>query len=276
VTIDAHFHVWDTSLFRHTWLAADGLEALNRDFSAADHPGALQGRVLVQTLPEEDETVWLCSIAAGSVVPTAITGWVDLLRPDLLSERLDFLRSMPGGDCLRAVRPMVQNEPGPGWLDAPAVRDSVRIIAGRDLALELLVGERDWRSCAQLVDAVPGAVFVLDHLGKPSISEAGPDRAWLDFVDRLAGHGGVRAKLSGLVTQCLSPATASIIAPFVDHTLAVFGVDRSMYGSDWPVSRLAPDACQRWDAMLEHIVGGHDENIFTNTARNTYSLETTP
>jgi L-fuconolactonase len=276
VTIDAHFHAWDISAFRHAWLEGDGFEVLRRDFSAVEHPGVLQGRVLVQTLPDERETVWLCASAAVSAVPTAVTGWVDLLRPDLVGARLDFLRSVPGGEWLRALRPMVQNEPGPGWLDAPAVRDSVRIIAGHGMALELLVAERDWHSCAELVEAVPGAVFMLDHLGKPSISEAGPDRAWLDFIDRLAGCGAVRVKLSGLLTECLSPPTASLIAPFVDHALAVFGADRSMYGSDWPVCLLAASAPRTWEAMLEHIVGGHDEGIFTNTAAITYSLETTP
>ncbi|HEY5181209.1 MAG TPA: amidohydrolase family protein [Dermatophilaceae bacterium] len=274
MTIDAHFHAWDVSLFGHGWLAGDGFEALNRDFSAADHPGVLQGRVLVQTLPDQRETVWLCALAALSPVPTAVTGWVDLLRPDLLGGRIDFLRSVPGGEWLRALRPMVQNEAAPGWLDAPVVRDSVRVMAERGMVLELLVTERDWDSCVRLVDAVPGAVFVLDHLGKPRISDAGPDRAWRDFVDRLAGHKHVRAKLSGLVTQCSMP-TASGIAPFVDYALARFGVHRSMYGSDWPMSLLAASAPEQWESMLERIVGGHHEDIFTVTAATTYSLEPT-
>lgn len=278
MSVDAHLHLWDRDLFAHDWLTRPGLENLNHSFGLADSPGGpdLTGRVLVQALPDPRETEWLCGIAAAGPVPTAVTGWVDLLRPDALDAALDRVLAAPGGERLRAIRPMVQDEPGPGWYDQAPVLASARILADRGLALEFLVRERDWAGCLRLVDAVPRGRYVLDHLGKPVITAAGPSAGWRTFLTELSRRERTVVKLSGLLTESDSDPTASMIAPYVLHALEAFSPRRTMYGSDWPVSILATDDPTLWPTILADIVGSADPDLFTHTARRVYTLEEHP
>lgn len=281
MTVDAHAHLWDTGGFAHDWLGEPGLERIDRDFGPGDYPDELAsdltGRVLVQALPDPRETEWLCGIAAAGPVPTAVTGWADLLRPDALTAVLERLQAAPGGGRLRAIRPMVQNEPLAGWYDQAPVRASARILARRGLGLELLIRERDWAGCLRLVDAVPEGLYILDHLGKPAVMAAGPGAAWRSFITELSRRDRTVVKVSGLLTECDSPdPRASMIAPYVEHALGSFSLQRCMYGSDWPVALLAADDPTRWSTMLAGIVGGHDRDLFTRTARRIYTLEEHP
>ncbi|WEO77296.1 amidohydrolase family protein [Cryobacterium sp. SO2] len=281
MTVDAHLHLWDRDLFAHDWLAQPALKKINRSFGLPDQPGGtgseLTGRVLVQALPDPQETEWLCGIADASPVPTVVTGWVDLRRPDSLDAMLDRVLAAPGGGRLRAIRPMVQNEADPGWFDQAPVRASASILAERGLAVEFLVRERDWASCLRLIDAVPQGQYVLDHLGKPAVTASGPSAGWRSFVTDLSRREQTVVKLSGLLTECLfSDPTESVIAPYVLHALEEFSPRRAMYGSDWPVSVLATDDPSLWPSMLADIVGAHDPDLFTNTARRVYTLEENP
>jgi len=137
-------------------------------------------------------------------------------------------------------------------------------------------------SCARLAAALPDVSFVLDHLGKPRLAAAstGADAdlpSWKRGLADLAAHPNVTAKLSGLVTEARWYTwQPDDLRPAVDHALDVFGPERLMFGSDWPVCLLASDYGE-WMTTLGDLLAGlsPDESaaVWAGTARRVYQLE---
>src|SRR4029077_12691233 len=94
------------------------------------------------------------------------------------------------------------------------------------------------------VHEVPEGKFVLDHLAKPAIAASQWD-PWASDVGAVARCSNVVAKVSGLVTEAVwSRWTPADIRPYLDHAISVFGPDRIVFGSDWPVCTLAASYTQ--------------------------------
>ncbi len=281
--VDAHHHLWDLTAHRHDWLDEPGREVIRRSFGPADLreavAGGVAGRpvtatVLVQALPDPGETEALLALAAGEPLVGAVVGWVDLTAPDV-GDRLDALRSAPGGERLRGVRHLVESEPDPRWLARPQVRAGLAAVAARDLTYDLLVRPAQLPAAVELAAALPDLTLVLDHAGKPGI--AGGDLAgWERDLRALARHEQVRCKLSGLVTEAdharWRPAD---LAPVTQVLLDAFGPARLMFGSDWPVCLLA-SSWPRWARTAADLLAGLTRaelnEVLSGTATATYRL----
>jgi L-fuconolactonase len=118
--------------------------------------------------------------------------------------------------------------------------------------------------------------IVVDHAAKPAISEgrAGFD-AWEDKIAALAERPHVQCKLSGLLTEAGRRRSEDDLAPFVEHLLRVFGPQRLMWGSDWPVVELA-ETYEGWAELTRSCLAQlslHErELIFGEVAREFYRL----
>ena len=98
---------------------------------------------------------------------------------------------------------------------------------------------RELSAATATVAALPELRFVLDHIAKPRIAE-GHDELWHARLPALAARPNVGVKLSGLVTEAdWANWTAEDLRPFVRFVVDRFGVERVMFGSDWPVCLLA-------------------------------------
>jgi L-fuconolactonase len=148
---------------------------------------------------------------------------------------------------------------------------------------DLVVRAEQLPACARLAAALPEVSFVLDHLGKPRLDPGGGPgtaarlAAWERDLAELAARPNVTAKLSGLVTEARWDAwRPDDLRPAVDHALEVFGPDRLMFGSDWPVCLLASDY-GGWLATLGDLLAGLSEDesaaVWAGTARRVYQLE---
>jgi L-fuconolactonase len=282
--LDSHHHVWELAARPQAWLWEDAdLEPLRRDFVladlVADMAGAeatdVVGTVLVQTAPDERETEELLALAAAEPLVVGVVGWADLTRPDL-ADRLAQLRAMPGGRLLCALRHPVQDEPDPSWLLRPEVVRGLAVVASADLAFDLLVRPPQLAAAAEVVHQVPGLRFVLDHAGKPLVADRLVE-PWASTLRRMATSELVSAKLSGLVSEA-DPRrwTADQLRPYVDTVLETFGPDRVMFGSDWPVCRVA-SSWVGWLETAEHLVSALAESerswLFERAARRVYRLD---
>ncbi|MEK8106017.1 amidohydrolase family protein [Micromonospora sp. M12] len=130
-------------------------------------------------------------------------------------------------------------------------------------------------AATRLVRDLPRVRFVLDHLGKPSLGHTGLGD-WPRDLRAFAAEPNTTAKLSGLVTEVDGGSwTTASLRPAVDCALDVFGPDRLMFGSDWPVCLLATSYV-RWVEVLGELLGplGDDERaaIWRRTARRAYRL----
>ena len=133
----------------------------------------------------------------------------------------------------------VTDEPDPEWLARADVQRGIAAVGAAGLAYDVLVRTRELPAAVETVRALPDVRFVLDHLGKPPIRDGAID-AWADAIRPLAGNPNVWAKVSGLVTEADWDAwTVDDLVTPVRTALEVFGPERLLFGSDWPVCLVA-------------------------------------
>ena len=105
----------------------------------------------------------------------------------------------------------------------------------------------------ELVREFPDQPFVLDHLGKPSISK-GPSRVWTAQIKQLGACSNVYAKLSGMVTETSGQKwKPEDFGPFLDIMLEAFGTGRLMFGSDWPVCTAAASYSEVLSSLQDYF-----------------------
>jgi L-fuconolactonase len=277
--IDAHHHLWDPVLHEYPWMDGDALAPLRRAYTVDDLWEVTDGRVahtvLVQTISDVRETAgFLATASANDGLIKGVVGWVDLTAPDV-ADRIAALREGPGGDRLVGIRHQVQDEPDPEWLARPDVLRGLRAVGDAGLAYDLLVLVSQLEVAVGVVRQLPELRFVLDHLAKPNIA-AGEREPWASRVAGLAALPNVSAKISGLVTEARwDDWDAGQIVPYARHALDVFGPDRLMYGSDWPVCTLAASYGEVWDlagTLIKDLGEAERTAILGGTAARVYRL----
>ncbi|TXS71613.1 amidohydrolase [Streptomyces sp. sk2.1] len=277
--VDAHHHVWDLSVRDQDWITGDELAPLRRDFTLADlepeaRAAGVRATVLVQTITVPEETPEFLALAHGSDLVAGVVGWCDLTAPDV-TDTLAALRELPGGDRLVGIRHQVQDEPDPDWLLRPDVRRGLRAVADAGLVHDLVVRAHQLPATVRAAALLPELTFVLDHAGKPPVA-TGELRPWADDLRALAARPNTVCKLSGLVTEAdVRSWTVRDLRPYADTVLDAFGPDRLMFGSDWPVCRLAATYQEVVDTART-LIGdlGEDERtrVLATTAERVYGL----
>ncbi|MDH6115384.1 L-fuconolactonase [Kitasatospora sp. MAP12-15] len=280
--IDAHHHVWDLTRRPQAWLDAPESAAIRRDFGTADlaplaKVAGIGRTVLVQVLPDLDETREFLALAAAEPLVAGVVGWADLTDP-AIADTLTDLRHGTGGELLVGVRHLVQGEADPAWLNRPDVRRGLRAVGDAGLCYDLLTLPHQLPAAIETVRALPEQRFVLDHLAKPPIAR-GELGSWADRLRELAREPHVSCKLSGLVTEAdHNRWTVADLRPYAEVALDAFGPERVMFGSDWPVCLLAASygevvsAAQNLTGRLEP----HERaQVFGGTAARVYRLAKT-
>jgi L-fuconolactonase len=171
----------------------------------------------------------------------------------------------------------VQGVDDPAYLARADVRAALATIGAGGLAYDLVVHVGQLVASAEAARATPGTIFVLDHLGKPRIGAGAEGFAeWRAAVAGLAACGNVVAKLSGLLTEAGPGWNVATIRPYVDAALDLFGPERLMVGSDWPVCELVASysaALEAIDGCLSELSVGERAAVTAGTAIRTYRLE---
>ncbi|MFC7534468.1 amidohydrolase family protein [Actinoplanes sp. GCM10030250] len=266
--IDAHQHFWTAD---YPWLTG----SIRRDYTIADLRPHLTATGVRRTVLVEAgrcdaaETTAFLALADATPEIAGVVGWAALTDP-ALGDVLAKHRAGPGGHLLAGVRDQAQAGPD-DLLDEPAVRAGLVRVAAAGLVNELVVRAAQLPAVERAVAALPDAPFVLDHLGKPPIAAGGLDR-WRRLIAPVARHENVVAKLSGLVTEAGPGWSESDLRPYVETALELFGPDRLMFGSDWPVCELVA-TYEQVTAALTAILGGRPSPVFGDTAARVYRLE---
>ncbi|MER6562217.1 amidohydrolase family protein [Streptomyces sp. NPDC001027] len=277
--IDAHHHVWDLSVRDQDWITGQELALLRRDFLLADLDSAARAAgvtasVLVQTIDGPQETPELLALAQGSDLVAGVVGWTDLTSPDV-ARALAALREKPGGAYLVGIRHQVQGESDPLWLMRPDVLRGLAAVAEAGLVYDLVIRPHQLAAAYETARLLPDLTFVLDHAGKPPIA-SGALRPWADTVRLLAALPNTVCKLSGMVTEAdWDRWSVEDLRPYAGTVLDAFGPRRLMFGSDWPVCRLAATYTDVIDAAKELTAELHlteRREVFTGTAPRTYGL----
>ncbi|MGH8926612.1 MAG: amidohydrolase family protein [Acidimicrobiia bacterium] len=280
-TVDAHQHFWDPSSGDYPWMT-DALAPIRRRFAPEDlRPDLIEKGVeltiLVQTRSSLKETFDFLSLAEETDFVGGVVGWVDLTEPDI-TERLIELRSDRSGRWLVGIRHQVHDEPDPDWLLRPEVWRGLSAVESAGLVFDLLVRTRELPAALAAVRSFPGLRFVIDHLAKPPIKQGILD-PWAERLSEFGGLTNVWCKLSGMVTEAeWSSWRLEQLTPYLDHVQAVFGPERLMFGSDWPVCLLAGSYAEVYEAArlaLGPLTPAESSLVFGGTASEVYRLPET-
>jgi len=274
--IDTHQHLWKPSERNYDWLSA--VPPLNADFGpedvAADVTAAgITATVLVQAADSYEDTFYMLSVAARVPVVRGVVAWAPLDRPAEAEAALDLYACSP---VVRGIRVLNHTYADPRWLLQDSVDASLRLLAQRGLALDVVsVVPEHLEMLAELAGRHPELTIVLDHLAKPDIAGKGWE-PWASLIAGVAARPNVSVKLSGLNTASAPDWTWQDWLPYVDHAVEKFGSARVMLGSDWPVSILAGDFAGVWRAQREviaHLSTEQQDDILYRTAIRTYTLD---
>ncbi len=238
MTIDTHQHFWKYDPVRDTWID-DTMEILKRDFMPVDlspilNQNGVNGCIAVQADQSEDENLFLLDLANKNNFIKAVVGWVDL-RDDNLEEKLDYYNNFLK---FKGVRHIVQAEKKGFMLDEKFL-NGIGQLAQYGLIYEVLIRKDQLEEATQMIAQFPNQTFVLDHMAKPDIKgkEIEP---WAQQIRKLATFNNVFCKVSGMVTEAdWRHHKYEDFEPYLNIVFEAFGVDRLMYGSDWPVCLLA-------------------------------------
>jgi L-fuconolactonase len=246
--IDAHQHFWDPARKDYGWLTAN-LPTLFKPFQPADLAPLLSacgvtGTVLVQAAPTTAETDYLLDLAERTPFVKGVVGWIDFENPN---ERATLER-LAKNRWLKGIRPMVQDIADPDWLLKPDIDWAFEALEALDLAFDALVLPHHLPRLLQRLERHPALRVCIDHAAKPDIRGQRFD-PWASDLAAIAARTEAFCKISGLVTEASTPWTPADLAPVLTHCLTVFGPERLIFGSDWPVLTLNG----RYEAWIELV-----------------------
>ncbi len=256
--VDTHLHLIDRSVLRYPWLG--GAPALDHDFSHEDYAvqarragieAALHMEVDVDPLDIEAETRHVKALSERK--DSLLRGAIASCRP----EEPDFqayLERVLANPFVKGFRRVLHVVPD-GLSESALFRDNIKRLGGKGLTFDLCVLPRQMKQAIALVDLAPDVQFVLDHCGVPDI-KAGAEHPWREGIVEIARRPNVVGKISGVVAYA-DPGTWTVetIRPYVEHTLASFGWDRVVWGSDWPVCTLG-GGLLAWVATTHALLEG--------------------
>ncbi|MEN5082913.1 amidohydrolase family protein [Bosea sp. TWI1241] len=270
--IDAHQHVWTLARGDYGWLTP-ALGSIYRDATPDELAPLLAANgiartILVQAAPTEAETAFLLGVAARTPYVAGVVGWCDFAAPEA-GLRIAALARDP---LLVGLRPMVQDIPDTGWLARPELAPAFSALIGAGLVFDALLKTPHIPAMLRVLDRHPDLACVIDHAAKPDLTR-GDLGAWRDGIAALAAHPQVMCKLSGLVTEAGPDWTLATLRPVVEHLLAVFGPQRLVFGSDWPVVTLRASYgswVETAQALLADLAPAERAAVFGGNAARLY------
>jgi predicted TIM-barrel fold metal-dependent hydrolase len=290
--IDAHHHIWRQADL--PWLIGPmqprifgPYEPIRRDYEIEEYLQDIRGSGVTRSVYVQanwaqgrafDEAAWVQRIADDHGWPHAIVAYADLTAPDVRPQ-LDRLARVP---LVRGIRqqlhwhenPMYRFASRPDLVADPVVRRNVARLADYGWSFELQVFAPQMADAAGLAGGCPEVTFILQHAGMlEDLSEAGR-AAWRDGMRRLAACPNVVSKLSGLGTF-IHENDPRQVAWIVEETIAAFGAERCLFGSNFPIEKLWTSYRELIDAY-KAAVAGHgpaaEPAVFHDTAARIYKI----
>ena len=263
--VDSHVHLWDPARIPLRWGAK--APSINTPHLMPEYDQAL-GEVAVEAMVflecdveagrHLDEAAMVAEIAAGEPRLKAMVAHAPLEKGEAVAEDLDALSRLP---MLRGVRRLLQDEP-----DIQAVLNAdfiagLKLLPRYNLHFEICIYHHQLAAIVDLVRRLPNVTFMLDHIAKPPI-KAGGLEPWRTRMAELAALPNLMCKMSGLITEAdhadWQPAD---LRPYIDQVVDVFGFDRLVFGSDWPVLTLAGGLPQWVKILDDALAGASDEDL---------------
>ncbi|MCE9591686.1 MAG: amidohydrolase family protein [Planctomycetes bacterium] len=273
--VDAHQHFWDLQALNYGWIPKDhpvlSRNYLPRDLAPILAQQGVQRTVLVQAHHGNEENRWALKLAKVNPFIAGIVGVADLADPDPATTLAEFA----GDPRFVGVRFNVGPDSTNGETVKPDLARGVAALDQLGLACDLLIPPGQLGHVPVLSRAFPGVRFIVDHLGCPPIKSRVME-PWARQIEEVSECPNVWVKVSGLITQADTERwIPNDLKPYVHAAIELFGCDRLMFGSDWPVCLLA-GSYERVTGALRDCLGALTENeqnmVWGGTATAVYDL----
>ncbi|WP_316633343.1 amidohydrolase family protein [uncultured Flavobacterium sp.] len=274
--IDSHHHFWKYHPVKDAWISEE-MKVIKRDFLPSDLEPLLSenqfgGCVAVQADQSEDETRFLLDLAKDNNFIKGVVGWVDLCAENIV-ERLEYYNKY---EKLKGFRHIVQAEADIDFMLLESFQNGISKLIKHNFTYDILIFPKHLENAAKLVAKFPEQKFVIDHLAKPDFKneEFGE---WERGIRAIAQYPNVMCKVSGLATEAdWSNWTATDFTYCLDVVTEVFGIERLMFGSDWPVCLLAAsyaESCEIVEHYFSEFSKVDQDKFWSKNAINFYHLK---
>ena len=274
--IDSHVHLWHPEVLSYSWVT--GNEILERPYLPTDYAEMtanyeVEGIVFVEAGCDDDdgaaEAEWVASLDAPV---KAIVAHAPLEKGEAARSHLEALKNRP---LVKGIRRIYQDD-APGFARQPDFIKGVQLLPEYGLSFDICIKWHQLEETIDLVKQCPDVSFVLDHIAKPDIA-AGEYDTWATHMKTLASCENVFCKISGMITEADHDNwTAEQLKPYILHVIDCFGLEQVMFGSDWPVVRLAGSWVRWMQALLpalENLSENEKQALFADNAREFYRID---
>jgi predicted TIM-barrel fold metal-dependent hydrolase len=291
--VDAHQHFWDPGSHYYPWLCDEPMikfrygdySAIRRPYLPADYLSDAASFRIRKTVYLEcgwnpgdpvGEMVYVQTLRRATGLPTVAVAHAALDRPDVES----VLEQHAGFDFVRGIRCTPRANPTPqdgapgGTADA-RWRAGFALLARHGLRFDLLVPWWHLREAARLAADYPGTQMILNHTGLPADRSAAGLAAWESAMANLAACPNVAVKISGLGTPG-APWTVAANREIVLRIIDLFGVERAMFASNFPIDSLCASFATIFEGFSSIVAGfsvTERQSLFQATAERIYAIE---
>jgi L-fuconolactonase len=263
--LDTHHHLWSYNADDYPWIPANTPLAQNHllvELEEATSLAGVTGTIAVQARQTNEESASLLKIADQSDLIRGVVGWIPLVSENV-DEDLELFSDNPK---FVGIRHVLQDEP-----DAYFLRDDfhrgLSKLPAHDLRYDILLYQHQIPVATKLVDRQPELGMIIDHIAKPKAQKGRVEHEWRSGMKELAKRENILGvKFSGLATEFpkedeIDPDT---IRAYFEETLEIFGVERVMFGTDWPVCLLRLDSYKQWAdtvIILTSSLSGNEKDL---------------
>ncbi len=273
--IDSHQHFWKYDPIKTSWITEE-MAVLKRDYLPPElglilKANGFDGCVVVQSDQSEQENDFQRFNAEKYDFVKGIVGWVDLLSNDV-EERLKYYSQFKK---LKGFRHVLQDESQRDFMLRPDFLNGISLLSKYHFTYDILINSDQLGFAKELVARFPEQKFVIDHIAKPSIKNKSISK-WRDEMTAISKYKNVFCKISGMVTETRWKLwSTDEFDPYIDIVVEAFGIDRVMFGSDWPVCTLSASYEEVYGIVNSYFSRYNDEEqqkVFGRNAIEFYSL----
>ena len=273
--IDAHQHFWKFDPVRDSWINED-MKVIQRDFFPEDllpllKQNNFEGCVAVQSDQSEEENRFHLQNAGKFDFIKGIVGWVDL-QSENIEERLQYYHQFKK---LKGFRHVLQGEPQRDLMLQPAFMNGVSRLRKYDFTYDILIFKDQLQYIPRFVSSFPDQPFIIDHMAKPAIKNGEIDQ-WKKDIQGTAQFENLSCKISGMVTEAdWKNWKKENFKPYLDVIVEAFGINRIMFGSDWPVCLVAASYSEMLNIVEDYFSSfskDEQEKFFALNAARFYNL----
>lgn len=291
--IDAHHHIWRQKDL--PWLLGPEqprifgpYKPIKRDYLLAEYAADTAGTGITKSVYVQanwapnwakDEVAWVQSAAEEGGMIAGVVGYADMTVDDV-QPALDRLKPY---NLMRGIRhqfhwhqnPLYRFARDPDLCRNPTVQRNVARLADYGWTFDLQVFPSQMEGAAELARACREVTFILQHAGMKEDTSPHGHKLWLDGMKRLADCPNVVSKLSAFGTF-IHRNDRNFIAEMVSGTVAIFGAERCMYGSNFPIEKLWTNYTALYHAFQDatsNLSKAKQKAIFNDTAARVYRLQ---